>query len=82
MCHATKTTLPWHTRNPRPIVQILFGLCKGVEVRDPSVIIVFPCQVISGVFVRIELSITWPNRLLALLGIIDESVLRGIPPSQ
>jgi len=63
-------------------VHILFGLCKGVEVRDPSITIIFPCNDISTVFVRVELSITWPNRLLALLGVIDEGVLRGIPPSQ
>ena len=33
-------------------------------------------------FVRVELSVTWPNLLLALLGVINEGVLRGIPPSQ
>ena len=33
-------------------------------------------------FVGVDLSITWPNRLLALLGVINEGVLGGIPPSQ
>jgi hypothetical protein len=53
-----------------------------VEVRDSSVTIILPCHVISTVFVGIGLSITWPNRFLAILGVINEGVLGSIPPSQ
>ena len=63
-------------------MHIVFGLCKRVEVRYSSVTIILPCHVISIVFVRIGLPITWPNRLLAILGVINEGVLGGIPPSQ
>ena len=47
--HAKKI-LPWHTWSPCSVVHILFRLCKRVEVRNPGVTIIFPCYVISTLF--------------------------------
>ncbi len=81
-CREAKATLPRHTRNLGPIMHILFRLCKGMEVGNPSVTIIFPCHIISTVFARVDRSNTWPNRLLALLRVINEGVLRRVPPSR
>jgi hypothetical protein len=65
-------------------MHILFRFCERVEVRDPGVTVIFPYYVISASFVLrlLYFSITWPNRLLVFLMIVDEGVLRGIPPAQ
>ena len=49
--YTSRKTLPWHTWSSCSVMHILFRFCERVEIRDPGVTVIFPCYVISALFV-------------------------------